>query len=428
MFKTIKLPIQIANEEDKALIIEMQKSQSRMFRTAYKACSDGMHEISIRELLKERFIGSQLDSWFQQSAIVNAKGMFDSDMSRPKKKFRIFGGKKQYIRRCKNLITNEEWRNCRISPLYIVGQANVKGNRKFEFTSTNTISFKPFKGKRIEIELPKLRKNIHHLLRDAFELAHHKRLAITVSMTTEYITFTIDIAKIKHDIKEYLPKASRYAGIDMNPNYIGIAVYDNNKLIGTRLYNMSELTGKNKNETKIQHETREVANDVVKYLKHFRVNTIFLEELNFKQGNNGIGKNFNRLVQNQWKRNDFTSIVEPHFKSYRINAAYTSTIGNVLNRNMPDPVAAATEIALRGYRVVITRSKKFYPDLPSTGYLEEHWKQTEIPAIETWKDLHDWLKNAKLRYRVSVPEIGQFSRNLHSPKSLVHIHDDFVYT
>jgi hypothetical protein len=42
----------------------------------------------------------------------------------------IFGGKKNFIRRCKGLITNAEWKALRIMPIYSIGQANTKGNRR----------------------------------------------------------------------------------------------------------------------------------------------------------------------------------------------------------------------------------------------------------------------------------------------------------
>ena len=91
-------------------------------------------------------------------------------------------------------------------------------------------------------------------------------------------------------------------------------------------------------------------------------------------------------------------------KLYEINAAYTSTIGNVLHPNLPDPVAASTAVAKRGYELVIKKSKKFYPDLPTLKELEDRWKETEFPVYTSWKELHDFIKNSGLKYRVPIPE------------------------
>jgi hypothetical protein len=108
-----------------------------------------------------------------------------------------------------------------------------------------------------------------------------------------------------------------------------------------------------------------------------------------------------------------------YFKIYEINAAYTSTIGNILHPELPDPIAASTAIAKRGYRVVILKNKQFYPALPKTEYLKDLWKETEIPAFLDWKELHSWVKKSGMKYRVPIP-IGMF-RVFASPSSLVGV-------
>ena len=66
---TIKLPITYHSSEDADLVISIQRLQSSMIRSAYKAASFGLAEISVREELRNRFSSTQLDSWFQQSAV-----------------------------------------------------------------------------------------------------------------------------------------------------------------------------------------------------------------------------------------------------------------------------------------------------------------------------------------------------------------------
>lgn len=397
---TIKLPITLANK-DKGLIRNLQQEQSSLIRSAYKQASYGLAEISLRN--DERFKNSKLDSWFTQSAIRSGIGMFKSDFATNRTK-RIFGGKKNFNRRCKNFISNQEWKEKRLLPLYVIGEAPQKGNRKFNF-DYYSITFKPYKGKKIEINLPKMNSNWSELWKEAIILATNKVIPITVFLTADHICLTFDDKIVKKSIKtKPKPIKNRYAGIDLNPNYIGISVFDNNKLIDTKLFNLSELTGKCKNENKIKHETREISNAIGKWLTHLRVNRVFIEELNFKQGSLNKGKNLNRLCKNQWKRSDFTSTLEKHFKLYSINAAYTSTIGNILEPTLPDPIAASSAIAKRGYELVIKKSKKFYPELPSIKELKDRWKETEFPDFNSWKELHDFIKNSNLRYRVPIPE------------------------
>jgi hypothetical protein len=235
---TFNLPIQLT-DNDKKMILEFQRVQSSMIRTAYKQAQYECTEISVRQKVRDRF-KDQLDSWFQQSAVKYGIGMFKSDHETGRSG-RIFGGKGNLIRRAKRLISKEEWKQKRLLPLYLIGEAPAKGNRKFEF-----------------------------------------------------------------------------------------------------------------------HE------------------------------------------------------------EYEINAAYSSTIGNILHPKLPDPIAASTEIAQRGYRLVILKNKQFYPKLPAVSYLEDLWKETKIPLVETWKEQHSWVKNSKLKYRVPVPDESVF-RIFQSPASLVGV-------
>ena len=375
-----------------------------MIRSAYASASYGLTELAVRGDLRDRFAGSDLDSWFQQSAVVTGMGMFKADhkLGVPK---RTFGGKKNLIRRAKGLITNEEWKQHRLLPVYLVGESPQKGNRKFNFHVDHVV-FRPYKGKKIHIDLPKLNTNWYKLWTEAVIMAENKALPITVSLDQQYVYLTFDDVKVNQTLKSK-PKAikNRYAGIDMNPNYVGVSVFDGDKLVDTKLFNLTELTGKNANENKINHETVEIGHAIGTWLQHLHVDKVFIEQLNFKSGGLGKGRNLNRLCKNQWKRTKLVSILKKYYpKLMEINAAYTSTIGNVLNPNLPDPVAASTEVAKRGYRLVVQKSKQFYPALPALKELEDRWKETEFPVVSSWKELHDFIKNAKLKYRVPIPE------------------------
>ena len=403
--RTIKLPINLS-EEEKDFVKELQKIQSSIVRCSYNASKKGLKEKDIRPILKERFQGSSLDSWFQQSSIYEGRAMFAADQETGNKT-RIFGGKGNSIKRAKNLITKEQWKDCRLLPLVLIGEAPTKGNRKFDFCK-DKIVFKPFKNKKIEIALPHLKNKYKKLWHKAVEMAEDRKIPITVKLTSTEIFLTFDFDILKE--REHKVIKDRYCGIDVNPNFIGVTVFQGSRMISNQLFDLKSLTGKGVNENKLKHETIEIAHQIKNYLKHFQVDKVFVEDLNIKSKNNLKGKNYNRLVNNQWKRNCFFSVLEKFFNLFYIYAAYSSTIGNVLHKDLPDPLASSAEIAQRGFRLIITKNKQFYPELPSKTYLEELWKQTEVPEVQDWKELHSWLKNSKVKYRVSVPKETVFRK------------------
>lgn len=212
---------------------------------------------------------------------------------------------------------------------------------------------------------------------------------------------------------------------------LGVSVFDGQKLISTKMYSLKELTGKIHSSSKLEFETFEIGNNIVKMLRHFQVSKVFIEDLTkIRQAKgNARGKGFNRLCINQWKREKLLRPINSDFSKdcISINAAYTSTIGNVLNENLPDPIAASTAIANRGYELIMTKSKKFYPELPEKKDIEDRWKKTNVPDFQDWKELHSWLKETGLKYRVDIPDISMF-RHLSSRKSQVYVLDNFVYT
>jgi len=109
-------------------------------------------------------------------------------------------------------------------------------------------------------------------------------------------------------------------------------------------------------------------------------------------------------------------------KVVEVNAAYSSTIGNIMNSQYPDPIAASMEIARRGIESrVVKASKLFYPPLVSREILVNLWKEELIPDLFTWKELHTWLKQSGLKYRVDIPSISMF-RKFNSNKSGILIY------
>lgn len=170
---------------------------------------------------------------------------------------------------------------------------------------------------------------------------------------------------------------------------------------------------------KLQFETFEIAKTITKLAKHFRCQTVFIEDLNFK--GKSVFKRVNRINKNLWKRELFVSNLTKrlsieHIDIHKVNPAYSSFIGN-MQHEYTDPINASIEIGRRGYQYRIKKNfKSFYPNL----WVKNQWKE-ETSEHKDWKEFFEHIKNLKLKYRVSSDEVKKsfdvFKQN--SYKSLV---------
>lgn len=416
MYTTIKISIKL-EKDDVRFIKDLQRQQSAMIRSSYATIKKqpNIKETELNMILKDRFGTDHLDSWFRTSAIRSALGSIKADQELGVKT-KVFGSRRQFIRRCKGLITNEHWKESRLFPVYLIGEANCRGNRKFAFEDDKIVFQFRSRKPSVEIGLPRLSKNWARKYAYLVEKANLNQIPVTVKLTPTYIALTFNYP----ENEGYEPIKGRYAGIDLNPNYVGVSVWQDGLLVSTKLYDLKDLTGKKACCHKLDHETKEIAHDLSRWLCHLRVEHVFAEDLGFKSGSAGLGKNFNRLTKNQWKRSTFMGIVEKFFKVKYVNAAYSSTIGNLMHSQLPDPIAASAEVARRGYEIIIAKSRKFYPNLITLKELEDRWKETEFPKFDSWKDLHSWFKTSGLRYRVDIPSRDVF-RFFKSSTSRVYV-------
>ena len=156
---TIKLPYTCNDPNYPTELNELRRVQSSCYRSTYKRAAEGLAEIEIDHYCRDTF--TELDSWFRRSAIYKGIGQFKADWELAKfnkQNFngsRIFGGKRNFMRRVKGLITHEEYQEHRIENLYVIGEKSPYGNRKFNF-NTDTIIFKPNRKSHYELILPNL--------------------------------------------------------------------------------------------------------------------------------------------------------------------------------------------------------------------------------------------------------------------------------
>lgn len=258
----------------------------------------------------------------------------------------------------------------------------------------------------------------------------------SVELKLDKICITFDDSKIY--CSNYKGKENIVAGIDMNPNWIGFSIskYINGKrkILLEEQYDLSYFTknlhkSSNHKDSKHQNnkhifEIKEIAKDIINKCKHFKVGKFGLEDLNFKTGNSGKGRGFNRLTKNKWKREALVSALRKHcllnkINFVEVNPVYSSFIGNLCN-NAPDPIAASLEIARRAMFKYV--KGKFYPKLIKNESLFNLWKESSSWVYSNWKELFDIVKTAELKYRRSLESFDSEVFRLKSSKSFVNLY------
>ena len=166
---------------------------------------------SIKNLNNVELVKSHL----KNSAIYKAKDIIATGTD----KSTIFGGRNNFIKRCLNKITREEFLKKRFLPIYSVGQANRNGNRMFEITDKTEILFKPDRNSHIVLTLKDIGKNRMRMLNTLKELQFTKTIPITYSLDTEYVYISVDNSVFEKHVYRIIK--DRVMAIDINPEFIG---------------------------------------------------------------------------------------------------------------------------------------------------------------------------------------------------------------
>ncbi len=407
---TIKLPHK-TSEESLNNIDYYQKEYSKVLRSVYNQKKNSLSDKDIRHYMKTLMGFKDLNCWVIESCLYESKTLLKSDSKL------IFGSRKQFIRRCKGLITNDEYKASRLSSIYSVGQANMMGNRLFKLNiiDDNQIVYKPNRNTKIILDLPKLKQGYFKQLSKLELLSKNKEIPFTVKLNKNFIFISFEEFKNANqptDLKE------RFLALDLNPNHIGLSIteYKDNQynVIHTCDYDLTELIKTySKNVNKIKFETLELCKTIIKTCEHYKCKYLFLEDLNMVSKNFNNGKKLNSLINNHWFRNLVVNNLNKRcnimgIRCYLINAAYSSYIGN-LQHNYSDPINASIEVGRRGYEVIILRNKDgFYPRLELKQSILHQWKERDIEKFRSWKELCLVIKNSKMRYRVSMDEAEKF--------------------
>ena len=384
-----------------------------------------------------------VDSHFKNSAIFDSKSLLKNDKV-------IFGGKKLFIDRCQNKISKEEFKLKKLRPLYSVGQANKKGNRKFSIVTENHIIFKPTRNEHFLLEINPSKNHQKYLIQLS-QLAEEKKIPIDFKLDLNYVYISFDLNKLKNERKITSKIKDRYFAIDMNPNYVGYSViewYDEKEYkiidkgsLSLKLLNDYDDSLKGKgfsNESKERkyisdkrnYEISDIAHKLERIANHYQCESFVMEDLSIPFKDNGKGKRFNRLCNQQWCRNRFINIIKKLCKLDKIRILevvpnYSSFIGNLIYRKekLPDFVLASIEISRRGYEFnhqYILKDKEIKKNIVQGNFDED--KVVYIQSLEelgiseqfsSFQELYKIIKKSKVRYRFPLENCSYvvFSKN-----------------
>ena len=448
----ITLKIKYTTTEDGLnLIKEYRKQYSSVLHFAYNRRYEGVSEKSIEHQISLLNNIPLIKSYLKRCAVKNATQLIkDGD-----NKQLIFGGKKNFIDRCKGKISKDEFLNKRLSKLFIIGEANQHGNRMVVINDDLlSFTFKPTIKDKIVLFIDGRYKRYKAVLNKLYHLQQDKQISITYQLDNEYIYLTYDETLLNQFV-DYKPIKNRIFAIDLNPNYIGWSVVDwksssKFKVVKSGVISIKELNdidfnleGKSSDSKERKYinnkrifETYEISKLLVNTAKYYRCEVFGLEELNIKSKDTAKGKHYNKLVNNVWNRDKLVNNIKKRCNIYSIRVMlskpnYSSFVGNFLFRdlNLPDMTLASIEIGRRCYefktQYIDKKYKKKNIILPDVNdFYDRYIKSLEefnIPGeIKDLVKIYYFLKNAKSRYRVSLDELNhlKFSRGF-SNKSKV---------
>ena len=364
----------------------------------------------------------------------------------------------------------KEYKNERRLDIYLLGEANQKGNRFFDFNfDKKEIIYKPKKGTKITFKynVPKGREWELEKLKPLIE---NKEIAITVRIEHDEIHlyyddailsgYYIDKQERKEEVKEETKGIDnkeekkkiinavyvkyyedlrerqldgknplRIYSFDNNPDYIGCSILEKTgdstfKIIYVCCYDLRRLNKKlpkdasakerKRFNNRRKHEISNIWKKIFSTLMYFNCGFFISEDLDFKYKDvEGKPREANRKTKNIWHRNLTDQLIQKYTTKYgiihdKINAAYTSTIGNLLY-NYIDPINSAIEIGRRG---LFQFSKdSFYPEI-CTGTIDHAMSRLlalnpQLRDVDLLKDCISWVeihkclkKTTGLRYRV----------------------------
>ena len=455
MIKTLKIKY---TSSDKDSIKDLQRQYTSTLKCSFNEIERRNGKISTKELTeyqKNLNNVSDMDSHFKNSAIYEAKAIHSS-----KKNEKVIFRKANLLDRAKGKISREEFLENKYLPICSIGEANKKGNRKFEIISESLIVFKVNRNLHIDLNLCNLNSNYRKELLQLSISQNNKSLPITYKLDSEYIYISYEEKDLK-EIKDYPKVKDRVFAIDMNPNYIGWSVVDWKNSDEFNLVDSGVISIKNLNDkdnslkdkklsssskerkyisNKRKNETIQVGIYLVSLARHYQCSLFIVEKLDINSKDYEKGKKFNRLVNNLWNRNLLINQIKKRCDLLDIDVLevlsnFSSFVGNMVYRNLekPDMVLSSIEIGRRGYELYHQYIAKDRPKSKNIVFNESESTKTlisqsmeELGLKEDFTNIKDLYfritKTLNLRYRVPFNPDKLKGFSLKSIKSLVKLY------
>ena len=462
---TIKLKYK-TDEESSIRIKEYRRQYSSVFKVYFNRLQEGMLPKEILQKVHLSLNNVELaNSGFRGSALQEVRTLLKAWESKKEqyKDHLIFGGRKSFLDRIKGNISKEELQERRLQKLCSIGQCDKRGNGLFSIQEDFNILFKPSKNEHRILEiLPSSKKRYSRELKAIYIKSFlEKKYPITYHLDSEFVYLTFDETILKKEDKELEIISNRVMSLDLNPNYIGWSIVDwvsssEFKIVKSGIYSFKNLNDKEKEfkdlkldsshykrkylSNKRQTEVFEVSKNLINKALYYKCQIFSIEDLNIQTKDSGLGKNFNKLVNNQWIRTDLVSNLEKRcnifgIKFLKVKPEYSSFIGNFLYRslNLPDMVLASIEIGRRAfeyYNQYIIKKFKIRKNIvrPSlVDFRELYLKSLEEfglqPIYKDLIELYYFFKKSKLLYRLSLDKFNLKFSSCFSIKSQLSVYN-----
>lgn len=446
---TIKVPY---TTNESSIIKDYRRQYSIVLRTLYNRLFDN-NKFTYKESVE--YIHTLENIELVNSHMINCAFQESKQLiTRFKNKKIVFGGLKNFIDRCKGLISNTEFKENKTSPFYSIGEGNYNGNRFFKIIDENTIIFKPNRKTNITLNIKYRQKDILNKLK---YLQDNKLIPITYKMDSDFIYITYDLKPFK--VSNTKPIKNRVMSVDLNPDSIGLVILDwiddqkfkhiHSEVISFKDLNEKEIKLNKSFKNKRHSELFNVTHYISDLAKHFKCEIFSIEDLNIKKSKFKSSKT-NRKNNTLWNRKLVSSSLEKlmylnEILFVKVNPAYSSIIGNLVFNNLedfcvnakelklPDMCLSAIEIGRRGYEYInqyIRKTKLIKKNLISIE-LTKTVKQVINSTLEVLGysnyltgsiDFYSinkfFKKNSKWRYRVPLDncksKVFRFRHTLYS--------------
>ena len=411
MIYTIKMKI----KELSADIVDFQRQYNNVIRWSYNRAMDGVGKYAIFDLIKDNALNhvELLDnSWMREAVKVGSAAAKSSKELGTVSVFQSRANK----RRRNGTTTREEFlkeKTKSLMPITCEGsKADPCGNRKFRFDAENLSGWVKLGKEKVTFSCENIGVKRQRELISYMQMAEEGLIGVTCKIRPRNFYICIDTDDLVKE--EYSKIEGRTLALDMNPNYIGLSIVDTDETIMLkRVYDLKRLP---KKKNKHDHELTQIAIGIANLCKHYGVSLVGFEKLKIKSGNKKKGKKYNKIVNNEWRRERFVNSLTKHLSlidcPYKeIVAAYSSFIGCISYPDDTDSVAASIELNRRlrlYYAMHVLKCRPvsdiIYPrlDLP----LMNRWKKDlEVSGeYSDWKAFYQACKRAKHSYRRLFPQ------------------------